>query len=248
MVHHRHEDAIRRILHEYLALPGLSLTPSQMKRLLALDEDACREVLAALVDTGYVIHRSADGRCVRPPEVDLGAWRRAVHGALSGTGDPVVTQTTANRANASSRSDALPTIEIRRVLCPVDLTEQSRDALTIAIGVARQFGGSATALHVIQSPSSPAAYDSAVARLRQLVVAADTQATVDTVVAEGSVVGQTVACATRIDADLLVMVHRPGHTEPLPLRRRISHAGSALRGADDARPRTPWNGTGDASG
>jgi len=84
MVPHRHEAALRRILHEYVALPGLSLTPNQVKRLLAQDEQGCQHVLASLEEAGCVIRRPMDGRYVRPPEVDLGVWRRAVHEVLRG--------------------------------------------------------------------------------------------------------------------------------------------------------------------
>jgi nucleotide-binding universal stress UspA family protein len=39
-------------------------------------------------------------------------------------------------------------IEIRRILCPVDLSEHSRHALDHAVAVARWYGSSVTALHV----------------------------------------------------------------------------------------------------
>jgi CBS domain-containing protein len=84
MAQHRHAAATRRILRDYLTLPGLSLTPSQVKRLLALDEHQCQTVLASLEEPGCVIRRPMDGRYVRPPEVDLGTWRRAVHEVLRG--------------------------------------------------------------------------------------------------------------------------------------------------------------------
>lgn len=116
MVQHRHEDAIRRLLREYLALPGLALTPRQIKRLLSLNEDVWQEVLTALVDTGYVIHRSADGRCVRPPGVDLGDWRRAVQDLLNRTRKreaPCAVLTTwaleASRTRQPMRSDDVET-------------------------------------------------------------------------------------------------------------------------------------------
>ncbi|MGE0124394.1 MAG: CBS domain-containing protein [Dehalococcoidia bacterium] len=84
MVPHPHEAALRRILREYVELPALSLTPGQVKRLLAQDDHRCQRVLASLEEAGCVIRRPMDGRYVRPPEVDLGVWRQAVHDVLRG--------------------------------------------------------------------------------------------------------------------------------------------------------------------
>jgi hypothetical protein len=77
--------ATRRLLGEYLAMPGLSLTVAQTQRLLALDTAACRELLAVLAQTGCLVPRR-DGRYVRPPAVELATWRRAVQTVLSRTG------------------------------------------------------------------------------------------------------------------------------------------------------------------
>ncbi len=77
--------AMRRLLGEYLAMPGLSLTVAQTQRLLALDIGACQELLGVLAQTRCLIPRS-DGRYVRPPAVELTAWRRAVQTVLSRTG------------------------------------------------------------------------------------------------------------------------------------------------------------------
>jgi len=85
------EQAMRRLLDEYLAMPGLSLTVAQMRRLLALDAGACQELLAVLAQTGWLVRRT-DGRFVRPPEIELAAWRRAVQvvvGETGGLGDVV---------------------------------------------------------------------------------------------------------------------------------------------------------------
>ena len=43
-----------RIRHEYLALPGLSLTFWQVQRLVAADEASCRGALDALVAEGFL--------------------------------------------------------------------------------------------------------------------------------------------------------------------------------------------------
>ena len=79
------ERAMRQLLGEYLAMPGLSLTVAQTHRLLALDIGACQELLGVLAQTGCLIPRS-DGRYVRPLAVELAAWRRAVQTVLSQTG------------------------------------------------------------------------------------------------------------------------------------------------------------------
>ena len=79
------ERAMRQLLGEYLAMPGLSLTVAQTQRLLALDIGACQELLGVLAQTGCLIPRS-DGRYVRPLAVELAAWRRAVQTILSRTG------------------------------------------------------------------------------------------------------------------------------------------------------------------
>jgi CBS domain-containing protein len=88
MAQHRHQAATQDILREYVTLPGLSLTPAQAKSLLALDEHQCQQVLASLEQAGCVIRRPMDGRYVRPPEVDLGTWRQAVHDVLRGALSP----------------------------------------------------------------------------------------------------------------------------------------------------------------
>lgn len=78
------ERAMRRLLGEYLAMPGLSLTVGQTQRLLALDVGSCQELLGVLARTSCLIRRS-DGRYVRPPAVEPAAWRRAVQTVLSQT-------------------------------------------------------------------------------------------------------------------------------------------------------------------
>ena len=57
-------DAARSIRDDYLALPGLSLTRNQVRRLYSLDAVVCDGVLAALVDVRFLL-RTGDGRYVR---------------------------------------------------------------------------------------------------------------------------------------------------------------------------------------
>jgi hypothetical protein len=45
---------------EYLELPGLHLTKSQMRRLWDLDPRTCDAIVEALVNTGFLTHTRAD--------------------------------------------------------------------------------------------------------------------------------------------------------------------------------------------
>ena len=47
-------------------------------------------------------------------------------------------------------------IAVRRILCPIDFSEHSRRALDHAVAIARWYGSSITALHVIAPPPVPA--------------------------------------------------------------------------------------------
>ena len=58
------KDLLDRIRGEYLALPGLQLTPSQARRMWALDDRQCVEVLSVLVKSGF-LRTTADGRYAR---------------------------------------------------------------------------------------------------------------------------------------------------------------------------------------
>lgn len=57
-------DAVRRVRAEFLEMPGLSLTSAQAARLWAFDAALCNEVLAALVDTRFIVR--SRGMFVRP--------------------------------------------------------------------------------------------------------------------------------------------------------------------------------------
>ena len=48
------EDALRRVKGEYLAMPGLRLTPAQAQRLWGFDPESCRALLGALVDARFL--------------------------------------------------------------------------------------------------------------------------------------------------------------------------------------------------
>lgn len=57
------DAGLRRLLGEYLALPGLSLTPSQARRLAQLDADTCERVLDLLIRERWLAWRT-DGQLV----------------------------------------------------------------------------------------------------------------------------------------------------------------------------------------
>jgi len=48
------EPLLRRVCREFSEMPGLGLTRAQVGRLLELDEDSCRRLLAVLVDAGFL--------------------------------------------------------------------------------------------------------------------------------------------------------------------------------------------------
>ena len=57
-----------RVRSEYLEMPGLTLKSEQVQRLCGIDDIACKVVLAALVDAGFLTRR-ADGSYLRSRDV-----------------------------------------------------------------------------------------------------------------------------------------------------------------------------------
>jgi len=53
-------DLVRRIRGEYLEMPGLRITARQAQRLFGLDATTCEEVLAGLLQSGF-LSRTVDG-------------------------------------------------------------------------------------------------------------------------------------------------------------------------------------------
>lgn len=49
------DDLLRRIQGEYLEMPGLRLTVAQAQRMWQLSSTECEALLAALVDSGFLI-------------------------------------------------------------------------------------------------------------------------------------------------------------------------------------------------
>jgi len=73
-------DVLQRIRSEYLEMPGLSLTPSQIQRLCAIESEVCEIAIDALVSTGFLSmrpdgaygrFRNPDVSRVRPAKVNL---------------------------------------------------------------------------------------------------------------------------------------------------------------------------------
>lgn len=56
---------LRQIIEQYVAMPGLSLTIAQARRLFGLNGDDCARHLDALVQQGF-LQRTARGLYVRP--------------------------------------------------------------------------------------------------------------------------------------------------------------------------------------
>jgi Fic family protein len=72
----------RRLLGEYLDLPGLSLTLAQAARLLGVDARTCEALLNKLVNARCLAH-GASGTYVRDTRyADLATWKRVVRRRL----------------------------------------------------------------------------------------------------------------------------------------------------------------------
>jgi hypothetical protein len=54
MKSHPLDPIVRRVRGEYLEMPGLSLTERQAQRLWHLEPEACRLLLKALVESGFL--------------------------------------------------------------------------------------------------------------------------------------------------------------------------------------------------
>lgn len=108
---------------------------------------------------------------------------------------------------------------ITRILCPVDLSDQSRHALDEAVALGRHYGAAVTALYVIPPISpvpatleAPVAYvytpeelDAIDAEVRAFVHAEEAGRAVEVSVVEGPVVGSILARAEALRADLIVI-------------------------------------------
>jgi nucleotide-binding universal stress UspA family protein len=101
-------------------------------------------------------------------------------------------------------------IQLKRILCPVDLSDLSRAALDYATMLARWYDAELTAMEVVWvNPASVLARspsDECADRLRRFVKAsASSLPTVRTVLREGAVVPEILKEATELPADLIVI-------------------------------------------
>jgi len=58
------DDLVERVRGEYIEMPGLRLTLAQARRLWAIDEATCGQVLQRLADVNFLA-RSSDGKYTR---------------------------------------------------------------------------------------------------------------------------------------------------------------------------------------
>jgi nucleotide-binding universal stress UspA family protein len=111
-------------------------------------------------------------------------------------------------------------IEIKQILCPIDFSNFSRRALDHAVALARWYGASVTALHVIPpvpsllplmpTSGSPMVFTPEdIAQFERQVVdfskESDTPRPVQPLVLQGNVTGEIIRVAEELSADLLVI-------------------------------------------
>jgi nucleotide-binding universal stress UspA family protein len=119
-------------------------------------------------------------------------------------------------------------VQFRRILCPVDFSDSSLDAVAHAIGLADESAARVTLLHVVEIPpvvqSEPGVQAFDVDRLRTAAEASARQrlhalvpeqarhlCAVETVVVDGRAYREILSVAARLPADLIVMgVHGRG--------------------------------------
>lgn len=127
----------------------------------------------------------------------------------------------------------MPTVDIERILCPVDLSDCSRDALRYATALALRFGARITVLHVFElfvpprlltaDPGPmvapyPSRNDLTADVARFVEPLEDPRVPVTIVVKEGHVGRTIVETAAQLPADLIVMgTHGRGGVERLVL-------------------------------
>ena len=113
-------------------------------------------------------------------------------------------------------------VQFRRILCPVDFSESSLDALAFAINMAEEADARLTLLHVVDIPTvvseDPAVFEVDLGRIRQTAAAnarqrlhglvpddARTFCTVETAIVEGRAYAEILRQAGERQSDLIVM-------------------------------------------
>jgi len=112
-------------------------------------------------------------------------------------------------------------ITIKRILCPIDFSEYSRQAIDRAVALAGEYLGSITALHVVTQVVPPRPPDLAVlyppiaytpedlqqfrTHTREFVERENDGAPIDVVVVVGNVASEIVRVAEELPADMIVI-------------------------------------------
>jgi nucleotide-binding universal stress UspA family protein len=113
-------------------------------------------------------------------------------------------------------------VQFRRILCPIDFSESSLDALAYAINMAKEADARLTLLHVVDMPTvvsdEPAVFEVDLSRIRQTAATsarqrlhglvpedARTFCTVETVIVEGRAYPEILRQAAEGQSDLIVM-------------------------------------------
>jgi nucleotide-binding universal stress UspA family protein len=190
-------DLIRRLRHEFTAMPGLRLTELQVERLCTADASTSAAALEALVIAGF-LSLTRDGRYGR---ADL-------------------------LANASSKTLVRERARImpspwRRILCLVELDNDSADVLTTAASSALRYATALavnhrariTALQVVAHHSSQPVSVSVSDALRKSAFGKPFCDLIDVRVASGSPDEQVMRVAKDVQADLIVIGRGSGRND-----------------------------------
>lgn len=182
-------DLIRRLRDEFTTMPGLRLTEPQVERLCTADPSTSAEALEALVNAGFLMP-TPDGRYGR---ADL------VANAPSHT-------------LARERARIMPS-PWRRILCVVDLNNDSADVLSTVASSALRYATTLavthrariTALQVIPPASSEPAPASMSDAIKKSVFGEPFRGLIDVHVAIGAPDEAIMRVAKDTKADLIVM-------------------------------------------
>jgi nucleotide-binding universal stress UspA family protein len=163
---------------------------------------------------------------------------------LGSVTEKVIRKTTCPTLVVPPRAPDVPAgapVQFRRILCPVDFSESSLDALAYAINMAEEADARLTLLHVVEfspalseAPLMPvpdfsrvreAAAADARRRMHALIPeSARTYCTVETAVVEGRAYRDIVRHATEVQSDLIVMgVHGRGALDLLVFGSTTHH-------------------------
>ena len=232
-------DASLTVLFVYANMPVMDVPPLvlpdvERERIVDALRDATRQVPSGVpvdlqVREAYEVHREilAEADRLRADLLVLGSHGRSGMGRLllGSVTEKVMREarcpTLVVPRGAAGASPAGP-VRFRRILCPVDFSEGSIDALRYATSLAEEADAELTAIHVIEVPPELAARSAAepvdvdriraeaeAERLRELraLIPSDarTFCTVHTAVREGAAYREILRVAGETDADLIVM-------------------------------------------